>query len=87
MPFGFALTDPGGRISRTRLFPRVTRVISEPAPKSELFADWQRKRSVRVILQEDYLTNRIGWVLECHFVVPQSETGKTSASTVSIASG
>ncbi|TCQ12938.1 hypothetical protein C8J33_104353, partial [Rhizobium sp. PP-CC-3G-465] len=27
MPFGFALTDPGGRISRTRLFPRVTRVI------------------------------------------------------------
>ncbi|PYE93003.1 hypothetical protein C8J35_11736, partial [Rhizobium sp. PP-F2F-G38] len=26
MPFGFALTDPGGRISRTRLFPRVTRV-------------------------------------------------------------
>ncbi len=35
MPFGFALTDPGGRISRTRLFPRVTRVISEPAPKFE----------------------------------------------------
>lgn len=25
MPFGFALTDPGGRISRTRLFQRVTR--------------------------------------------------------------
>ena len=36
MPFGFALTDPGGRISRTRLFPRVTRVISVPAPKFEL---------------------------------------------------
>lgn len=36
MPFGFALTDPGGRISRTRLLPRVTRVISEPAPKFEL---------------------------------------------------
>ncbi|MCS0463214.1 aminotransferase class V-fold PLP-dependent enzyme [Rhizobium favelukesii] len=35
MPFGFALTDPGGRISRTRLFPRVTRVISWPAPKFE----------------------------------------------------
>ena len=25
-PFGFALTDPGGRISRTRLFPEVTRI-------------------------------------------------------------
>lgn len=35
MPFGFALTDPGGRISRTRLFPRVTRIISWPAPKFE----------------------------------------------------
>ncbi len=36
MPFGFALTDPGGRICRTQLLPRVTRVISEPAPKFEL---------------------------------------------------
>jgi len=35
MPFGFALTDPGGRVSHTRLFPSVTRVISEPAPKFE----------------------------------------------------
>jgi len=26
-PFGFALTDPGMRLSRTRLFPRVTRVM------------------------------------------------------------
>ena len=25
-PFGFALTDPGRRISRTRLFPEVTRI-------------------------------------------------------------
>lgn len=25
-PFGFALTDPGRRFSRTRLFPEVTRV-------------------------------------------------------------
>ncbi len=25
-PFGFALTDPGGRLSRTRLFPEVTRM-------------------------------------------------------------
>lgn len=24
-PFGFALTDPGMRLSRTRLFPEVTR--------------------------------------------------------------
>jgi hypothetical protein len=31
----FALTDPGERISRTRLFPRVTRVISMLAPKFE----------------------------------------------------
>lgn len=34
-PFGFALTDPGVRLSRTRPFPRVTRVISAPAPKCE----------------------------------------------------
>ena len=26
-PFGFALTDPGMRISRTRLFPEVTRIM------------------------------------------------------------
>ena len=26
-PFGFALTDPGRRLSRTRLFPEVTRVM------------------------------------------------------------
>jgi len=25
-PFGFALTDPGRRLSRTRLFPEVTRM-------------------------------------------------------------
>ena len=25
-PFGFALTDPGRRLSRTRLFPEVTRI-------------------------------------------------------------
>jgi hypothetical protein len=25
-PFGFALTDPGRRFSRTRLFPEVTRI-------------------------------------------------------------
>jgi hypothetical protein len=30
-----ALTDPGGRTSRTRLLPRVTHVISVPVPKSE----------------------------------------------------
>ena len=29
-PFGFALTDPGRRLSRTRLFPEVTRI----APRS-----------------------------------------------------
>jgi hypothetical protein len=34
-PFGFALTGPGGRISRTRLIPMVTRIISVPAPKTE----------------------------------------------------
>jgi len=38
MPLGFALTDPDGRISRTRFFPRVTRVISEPSNV------WDRKR-------------------------------------------
>lgn len=32
---GATLTDPGGRISRTRLFPRVTHVISVLAPKFE----------------------------------------------------
>ncbi len=26
-PFGFAFTDPGRRLSRTRLFPEVTRVM------------------------------------------------------------
>src|SRR5882724_2747923 len=26
-PFGFALTDPSVRLSRTRLFPKVTRVM------------------------------------------------------------
>lgn len=26
-PFGFALTDPGRRLSRTRLSPEVTRVM------------------------------------------------------------
>lgn len=25
-PFGFALTDPGRRLSRTRIFPEVTRI-------------------------------------------------------------
>jgi hypothetical protein len=29
-PFGFALTDPSMRLSRTRLLSKVTRVISEP---------------------------------------------------------
>ncbi|PSS59990.1 hypothetical protein C6558_35475 [Ensifer sp. NM-2] len=32
-------------------------------------------------------TGRIGRVLECQFVNPQRETGKTAASTISIASG
>lgn len=35
LSFGFALTDPGMRLSCTRLFPRVTRVISAPAPMCE----------------------------------------------------
>ena len=31
-PFGSALTDPGVRLSRTRLFPRVTRIVSPLCP-------------------------------------------------------
>jgi hypothetical protein len=31
-PFGSALTDPGVRLSRTRLFPRVTRIGSHLRP-------------------------------------------------------
>ena len=34
-PFGFALTDPGMRISRTRLFPEVTRIMPRAASKGE----------------------------------------------------
>ncbi|WP_200343337.1 hypothetical protein [Rhodovibrio sodomensis] len=30
-PFGFALTDPGGRLSRTRLLPEVTRIKHDAA--------------------------------------------------------
>lgn len=30
-PFGFALTDPGVRLSRTRLFPKVTRLMPAAA--------------------------------------------------------
>jgi hypothetical protein len=30
-PFGFALTDPGVRLSRTRLFPKVTRIVLDAA--------------------------------------------------------
>jgi hypothetical protein len=33
--FGFALTDPGVRLSRTRLFPRVTHVMSSVPPRDE----------------------------------------------------
>jgi hypothetical protein len=32
-PFGFALTDPGVRLSRTRLLPRVTRNGRHRPPK------------------------------------------------------
>ena len=32
-PFGFALTDPGRRLSRTRLFPEVTRIEPSLASK------------------------------------------------------
>jgi len=32
-PFGFALTDPGVRLSRTRLFPRMTRIELHVAPR------------------------------------------------------
>jgi AraC-like DNA-binding protein len=34
-PFGFALTDPSMRLSRTRLFPKVGRVICVAEPRSE----------------------------------------------------
>ncbi len=34
-PFGFALTDPGMRLSRTRLFPRVTRVMPRSSSRGE----------------------------------------------------
>ena len=34
-PFGFALTDPGGRLSRTRLFPEVTRIKASVASRGE----------------------------------------------------
>jgi hypothetical protein len=34
-PFGSALTDPGRRLSRTRLFPRVTRMASRRASRGE----------------------------------------------------
>jgi hypothetical protein len=30
-PFGFALTDPGVQLSRTRLFPKVTRIMPDGA--------------------------------------------------------
>jgi hypothetical protein len=32
-PFGSALTDPGRRLSRTRLFPEVTRVMPHVVSK------------------------------------------------------
>ncbi len=32
-PFSFALTDPGGRLSRTLLFPEVTRVTPRVVSK------------------------------------------------------
>ncbi len=38
-------------------------------------------------INEGSKTGRIGRVLECQFVKPQRETGKTTASTISIASG
>lgn len=34
-PFGSALTDPGLRLSRTRLFPEVTRIVRFAAPTGE----------------------------------------------------
>jgi len=34
-PFGFALTDPGMRLSRTRLLPRVTRVMRRSSSRGE----------------------------------------------------
>jgi hypothetical protein len=34
-PFGFALTDPGRRLSRTRLFPEVTRIVPPAVSKGE----------------------------------------------------
>ena len=34
-PFGSALPDPGRRLSRTRLFPEVTRIIPLAAPMGE----------------------------------------------------
>ncbi len=34
-PFGFALTDPGMRLSRTRLFPGVTHIAPCLSPKDE----------------------------------------------------
>ena len=36
-PFGFAPTDPSVRLSRTRLFPRVGRVIQREPPASERY--------------------------------------------------
>ena len=32
-PFGFALTDPGRRLSRTRLFLEVTRIVPSLASR------------------------------------------------------
>ena len=32
-PFGFALPDPGVRLSRTRLFPKVSRVMPDAVSK------------------------------------------------------
>jgi len=34
-PFGFALTDPGRRLSRTRLFPEVTRIMPHVVSRGE----------------------------------------------------
>jgi hypothetical protein len=34
-PFGFALTDPGMRLSRTPPFPRITRVIPSVSSRDE----------------------------------------------------
>jgi hypothetical protein len=35
-PFGSALTDPGLRRSRTRLFPELTRIVGLEAPMGEI---------------------------------------------------